>query len=185
MAGVFALNYAVRSAGRAVTGLRMNTSLTLLALSAVMTGNMSAEEPASGKAGSAAVVKVVQEFFDALHAKDGARLRATCQPGAQVTSGRPTKEGFAVRQRSAETDATHTQESKDTFLERMWAPTVHVEGRIAVLWTRYDFHLNEKFSHNGTDCFTLLKTDQGWKIASCVYSVEPAAGTENPAGPPR
>ncbi len=134
---------------------------------------------------NAAVLKVVQEFFDALRAKDGARLRAICQPGAQVTSGRPSPAGYAVRQRSVETDATRFAESKDTYLERMWSPLVHLEGRIAVVWTRYDFHLNEKISHNGTDCFTLLKTDEGWKIVCAAYSVEPGAQTENPAGPPR
>ncbi len=131
-----------------------------------------------------AVLQVVQEFFDALHAKDGARLRATCVAGAQVTSGRPTPEGFALRQRTVEADASHFGESKDAYLERMWAPTVHVTGRIAVVRTRYDFHLNGKFSHNGTDCFVLLKTDAGWKISSCSYSVEPGGATENPAGAP-
>ena len=58
------------------------------------------------------------------------------------------------------------------------------DGRIAVVWTRYDFHRDGKMSHNGTDCFTLLKTDAGWKIVCLAYSVEPATQTENPAGPP-
>lgn len=139
--------------------------------------------PAS--ADRAAVLQVVQEFFDALHAKDGGRLRAICQPGAQLTSGRPAPAGYALRQRPIETDAAHFAESKDAYLERMWSPTVHIDGRIAVVWARYDFHLNGKFSHNGTDCFTLLKTDPGWKIVGAAYSVEPGTKTENPAGPPQ
>ena len=162
----------------------MKTLLTLLCLSVVLSG-VSTAASAAYQAESAAVLKVVQEFFDALRAKDGARLRAICQPGAQFTSGRSAAEGYAVRQRPVETDAARFAESKDTYLERMWSPTVHIEGRIAVVWTRYDFHLNEKFSHNGTDCFTLIKTDQGWKIVCAAYSVEPGAKTENPAGPPR
>ena len=72
----------------------------------------------------------------------------------------------------------------NTYLERMWSPTVHFTGRIAVVWTRYDFHLNGAFSHNGTDCITLLQTDAGWKIATCAYSVEPGSRTEIPAGAP-
>ncbi len=130
------------------------------------------------------MLQVVQEFFDALQAKDASRLRAIFQPGAQLTSGRPTPEGYALRQLPVETDAARYAESPDAYLERMWAPTVQIEGRIAVVWTRYDFHLNGKFSHNGTDCFTLLKTDRGWKIVSAAYSVEPGPQTENPAGPP-
>jgi hypothetical protein len=119
-----------------------------------------------------------------LHDKDGDKLRAICQPGAQFTSGRPMPEGYAVRSRPVETDIARLAESKDTWLERMWTPTVRIEGRIAVVWTRYDFHLNGKMSHNGTDCFTLIKTDEGWKIVCGAYSVEPGAKTENPAGPP-
>ena len=143
-----------------------------------------AATPAPGDE-SAAVVQVVQAFFDALHAKDGDRLRATCQPGAQFTAARHTATGYVLRQRPVETDATHFAATPDSMLERMWSPTVHVTDRIAVVWARYDFHLNGKLSHNGTDCFTLLKTDQGWKIACAAYSVEPGVKTENPAGPPR
>lgn len=162
----------------------MKPALALLLMAAITLSPATAGDTPAGDADRAAVIKVVQEFFDALQAKDGARLRATCVPGAQVTAGRPKPEGFTLRQRNVEADAAHFAESTDTYLERMWTPTVLVTGRIAVLWTRYDFHLNGKFSHNGTDCFTLLKTDAGWKISNCAYSVEPGGATENPAGTP-
>ncbi len=139
-------------------------------------------DPAQEKA---AVLAVVQRFFDALHTKDGEGLRATCQPGAQITAGRPTESGYALRQRSIEADIAQLATAKEVWLERMWSPTVHINGRIAVVWTRYDFHRDGKLSHNGTDCFTLFKTDTGWKIACLAYSAEPATQTENPAGPPQ
>jgi ketosteroid isomerase-like protein len=139
-------------------------------------------DPAQEKA---AVLAVVQRFFDALHTKDGEGLRATCLPGAQITAGRPTDGGYVTRQRSIEADIAQLAEAKEVWLERMWSPTVQVNGRIAVVWTRYDFHRDGKLSHNGTDCFTLLKTDTGWKIACAAYSVEPGTQTENPAGPPQ
>ena len=145
---------------------------------------VAADASLSASTERAAVVKVVQQFFDALQTKDGESLRAICQPGAQFTSGRPTPDGYAVRSRPVETDIARLAESKDHWLERMWTPTVHIEGRIAVVWTRYDFHLNEKLSHNGTDCFTLIKTDGGWKIVCGAYSVEPGTKTEHPAGAP-
>jgi len=133
----------------------------------------------------AAVLAVVQRFFDALHTKDGEELRATCQPGAQITAGRPVDGGYGLRQRSIEADIAQLATTKEVWLERMWSPTVHLNGRIAVVWTRYDFHRDGKMSHNGTDCFTLIKTDTGWKIVCAAYSAEPATQTENPAGPPQ
>lgn len=131
------------------------------------------------------MLAVVQRFFDALHTRDGKALTATCQPGAQITSGRPTESGYALRQRSIEADSAELSVAKEVLLERMWSPTVHLNGRIAAVWTRYDFHRDGKMSHNGTDCFTLLKTDAGWKIVCAAYSVEPGTKTENPAGPPQ
>jgi hypothetical protein len=144
--------------------------------------NGRASEPSLDQA---AVFAVVQRFFDALHAKDGDALRATCQPGAQFTGERVTADGIVLRQRNVEADAIRFAESKDAYLERMWSPAVLINGRIAVVWTRYDFHLNGRLSHNGTDCFTLMKTDAGWKIVCGAYTMEPGSTTENPAGPPR
>jgi hypothetical protein len=43
------------------------------------------------------------------------------------------------------------------------------------VWAPYDLWVNKKFSHCGVDVFTLIKTNQGWKIASLVYTVEPDA----------
>lgn len=158
----------------------------LLVLLAVISRAALGTESAPPQTEQAAVVQVVQNFFDALRAKDGNALRATCHPGAQFTSGRPGADGaYVLRQRPVETDAAQITDAKESWLERMWQPTVHIEGRLAVVWTRYDFHRDGKFSHNGTDCFTLMKTDQGWKIVCGAYSVEPGAKTENPAGPPR
>ena len=72
---------------------------------------------------------------------------------------------------------------RDDLLERMWAPKVFCHERIAVVWTSYDFHRNRQFSHCGVDAFTLIKTEQGWKIASIVYTVEKNGCPESPLGP--
>lgn len=162
----------------------MKPVIKSLLLSVLLAHSVTAAEPDSTHGDQKAVLQVLQQFFDALHDKDGDMLRAICQPGAQFSSGRPASEGYVVRSRPVEADIASFAESKDIWLERMWAPTVHIEGRIAVVWTRYDFHRSGKFSHNGTDCFTLLKTDAGWKIVCAAYSVEPGGKTENPAGPP-
>lgn len=163
----------------------MKKLLSVLAFLLFPLAGLAAAVTADPKQEKAAVLAVVQRFFDALHARDGEGLRATCQPGAQITAGRPTESGYALRQRSIEADIAQLATTKEVWLERMWSPTVLIDGRIAVVWTRYDFHRDGKMSHNGTDCFTLLKTDSGWKIVCAAYSVEPATQTENPVGPPQ
>ena len=163
----------------------MKRLLVLLALSAVGSSQMTAAEPASPSAESATVVKVVQQFFDAMQARDAEGIRRVWQPKTQYAAGRSKDNGYAVGQKIIEDLTAELLKGNQPWLERMWNPTVHVEGRMAVVWARYDFHVGDKFTHNGTDCYTLLKTDEGWKIVGLVFTIEPGARTENPAGPPK
>jgi len=141
-----------------------------------------AANPAQGKA---AAVAVVQKFFNAMVARDGGGIRETFLPGTQYALGVPTADGYITKLKTIETLIAEVQQDPQPWLERVWHPTVLIEDRIATVWARYDFHKGSKFSHNGTDCYTLLKTDAGWKIAGLVFTIEPGGKTENPAGPPR
>jgi hypothetical protein len=65
----------------------------------------------------------------------------------------------------------------------MWDPDVRIHGAIAVVWTRYDFWVDGKFSHCGVDAFDLVKTAEGWRIAGGVYTVERTGCPPSPLGP--
>ena len=130
-----------------------------------------------------AVLAVVQQLFDAMAAHDSAAARAALVPegryfsvrekGAQVVVGGGTHLEFAERLAGG----------KEAMLERMFEPRVLIHGRIAMVWTAYDFHRNRKFSHCGVDSFSLLKTSDGWKIAGFIYTVEPAGCASRPLRP--
>jgi hypothetical protein len=53
-----------------------------------------------------------------------------------------------------------------------------------VVWTPYDFHIDGEFSHCGIDAFNMVRTDEGWKIASIVWTVERTGCENSPLGPP-
>ena len=98
---------------------------------------------------------------------------------ARETDGQ-TRAAFRTR---AQQRAT---QSNGTLTERGFRPEVHIAGPLAVVWMRYDFYTDGKWSHCGVDAFTMLKTDGRWRIATLVWSVEqPPACEKNPAGPPR
>jgi hypothetical protein len=65
-------------------------------------------------------------------------------------------------------------DAKSIVKERMREQDTRVEvhERIAMVWAPYDLWVNEKYSHCGVDVFTLLKTEEGWKIASIAYTIE-------------
>ena len=164
----------------------MKPFLTILALSTlVFCGRPAMAGGVVDASERAAVLKVVDAFFSAMEARDADAIRKLYQPKTQFVSGAPSKEGYALTQQSIEEFIPAAKQAPGAFLERTWSPEVLLDGRVAVVWARHDFHTGSKFSHNGRDCYVLLKTDQGWKIVSLVFSVEPAPHTENPAGPPK
>jgi len=161
----------------------MKTILALIMALVVVPGS-GARAGSASQADRAAAARVVQAFFTAMKAGDVNAIRGLYQPNTQFVWSRPTKDGQAIEQQSIESFMLEVKQAPDGFLERIWAPDVLVDGPVAMVWARYDFHRGRTFSHNGRDCYVLLNTSQGWKIVSLVFSVEPAARTENPAGPP-
>jgi len=72
----------------------------------------------------------------------------------------------------------------DSLLERIWDARIIREGRLAMVWTPYDFYRNGDFHHCGVNSFNLIRTNDGWKIASVVYSVLRENCEPSPLGAP-
>ncbi len=128
-----------------------------------------------------AVLATVQRLFDAMSAHDTSAAGTVLIPEGRVSgvssAGKPTnisQEDFAARLGTA----------KQKYLERMWNPKVQVRNGIAAVWAEYDFHLDGKFHHCGIDSFSLVKTQEGWKIAGIVYTVETVGCAPSPLGAP-
>jgi hypothetical protein len=127
-----------------------------------------------------AVLAAVDSFFAAMSRRDTAASRAILLPGAMfyaVAPGRApgsTPDTAYIRSIGGRTAALR---------ERIWNPRVEVHGPIAEVWTRYDFHVDGKFSHCGIDDFSLMLTPSGWTIAAATYTVERTGCPESPLGP--
>ena len=71
------------------------------------------------------------------------------------------------------------------YVERGYDPTVLVSSPIAMVWYPYDFYLDGEWSHCGIDIFNLVRTNDGWRIASMMWNAEqPPACKPHPDGPP-
>jgi hypothetical protein len=130
----------------------------------------------------AAVLAVVQAFFDTMAAHDVEGARNILQPqgrfhAMRMRDGKPDVHAFANEEYFAD-----LQSSKQKMRERIWNPDVNIHGLIATVTAPYDFWIDGKQSHCGTDTFDLIKTEHGWKIAGGVYTVETAC-TPSPLGP--
>jgi len=129
-----------------------------------------------------AVLKTVQAFFDTMSARNVEGARAILQPqgrfhAMRIRDGKPDVRAFSNEEYFADLQA-----SKQKMRERTWNPEVSVHGLIATFRAPYDFWIDGKLSHCGIDAFDLIKTEDGWKIAGGVYTVETNCAP-SPLGP--
>ena len=118
------------------------------------------------------VLKTIQNFFDAMEEKDTTAMKAVLFMDGQFYSVRRGPDDLIIGRTTHKVYLERLGDTEDNFRETMKSPMVHIHGRIAVVWTNYDFFRNNTFSHTGVDAFSLIKTESGWKIAGTIYTVE-------------
>ncbi len=115
----------------------------------------------------------VQQFFDALEKQDTVLFKSILLTNGQVwaISEKENVAKYSMRQFS---DFMKTLINPARVIqERMLSSEVTIHNRIAMAWVPYTLDISGKFSHCGVDLFTFLKTDEGWKIATAAYTIEP------------
>jgi hypothetical protein len=141
--------------------MRLLTTL-LLFVSALLFAQTSDEKEA---------IDTVQKTFNAMAAHDAAAIRSTMLPDARLYSARD--QNAPAPSTSVGDFANQIAANKDNLLERfIGPPSVSIRGRIAQVWGEYEFLRDGKFGHCGIDSFSLLKTTEGWKIATIAYTME-------------
>jgi hypothetical protein len=77
----------------------------------------------------------------------------------------------------------------EQFAERVGTGTTHIEGRIhdplisidndlAVVWAPFEFRIDGKLDHCGTDLFSLVHNDGKWAIGSLSATLRKDCGTK-------
>lgn len=130
------------------------------------------------------VLKIVQAFFDTMTARDVEGARKILQPQGRFHATRMRDGKPEIRAFSNEEYFADLQAAKTRMQERIWNPEVRIRGTIATVWAPYDFWIDGKLSHCGIDAFDLIKTEEGWKLAGGVYTLESQC-EPSPLGPPK
>ena len=162
--------------------------LLVIALLSVLGSALDAQalpaQPTQPTAADPTIVATVQRLFDAMAAHDTTVARTLLLPGTRFVSISNDTGPAIPRSQGDSAFLRMLAGRSDRLLERMWAPVVQVQGRIASVWTPYDFHIDGRFSHCGIDAITLLRTDAGWRIAGLLYTVQRTGCAPSPLGPP-
>jgi hypothetical protein len=127
--------------------------------------------PAEAQTEKDAVLATVQQFFDGMASRDTVALKAVLTEGGQFTVVVPRGDSTMVQVVSYARFISDMGSVKQALLERIWNSRVMIDGPLAAVWTPYDFHVDGKLSHCGTDLFTLVRERGGWKISGASYTV--------------
>ena len=134
------------------------TSLVLLIASAVVTAPLGASTPAE-----LAVLAPVQAMFDGMAKRDAAAIKAPLLPGGSLVlmrDGKPTQMTFDIFADRVSKPGTTKIE------ERIHDPLVRIDNDLAVVWAPFDFLVDGKVDHCGTDLINLVRVEGKWLIAS-------------------
>lgn len=110
---------------------------------------------------------LVQNFFEAFHAKDSVRLKNFAMEEARLTSITKNATGATELKTMAFSDFIKNILSiseTDSFEEKLHAFRVEENGLLATVTTPYSFYYNGKLLHCGVNSFQLVKFEAKWKI---------------------
>jgi hypothetical protein len=112
----------------------------------------------------------ISVFFEGLQSADTLKIQSVCHKEMKLQS---IMEKNTVGTLSFETNeefyksiATIPKNLK--IEERILDYKIQIDGSMAQVWTPYEFYVNEKLSHIGTNSFTLLLENNIWKIVHII-----------------
>src|SRR5947209_2264804 len=110
-----------------------------------------------------AVLAPITAMFEGMAKRDAEAIKKPLLAGGTMVlmrEGKPTQmtfEEFAERA---------GKPGKAQIAERIHDPLVRIDNDLAVVWAPFEFLVDGKVDHCGTDLFNLVRTDGKWLIAS-------------------
>ncbi|HEX8747857.1 MAG TPA: nuclear transport factor 2 family protein [Pyrinomonadaceae bacterium] len=116
-------------------------------------------------------MKTVNQLFASMEARDLNALRGLFIPEGRLVSTITRQGQPAVRLLALEDFIKMVAESKEPFRERMFDEEVRVQGDMATVWGRYDFHVGERLTNCGYNSLQLVRVQGEWKIVNIASTI--------------
>ena len=117
----------------------------------------------SGSQEEQAVLAPVKAMFDGMAKRDAEAIKKPLLAGGTLVLMR---DGKPVRMTFEEFADRVTKPGSTRIEERIHNPLVRIDHDLAVVWAPFEFLVDGKVDHCGTDLFNLVRTDGQWLIAS-------------------
>ena len=109
-----------------------------------------------------AVLAPIDALFQGMMDRNPAAIKAAALPGTVLVLMRDGK----PKQMTIEEFADHLSKPSKTHIEeRIHDPMIKIDNDLAVVWAPFDFLVDGKVDHCGTDLFNLVKAGGKWSIA--------------------
>jgi hypothetical protein len=110
-----------------------------------------------------AVMTPINQMFDGMAKRDAAAIKKPLLSGGSMVLMRDGK----PNQMTFDDFATRVGKPGTTKIEeRIHDPLVRIDNDLAVVWAPFEFLVDGKVDHCGTDLFNLVRVDGKWIIAS-------------------
>lgn len=118
------------------------------------------------------ILETVKKFLRVLETGDTALANEILVPEGSNFSVREEGGFYRIKHTNYNKLIASLPEMKEKYKEIISDPEILVHKNISVLWAKYKFFIDGKFSHCGVDSFSLIKIEDKWKIASIIYTIE-------------
>lgn len=119
-----------------------------------------------------AVIAPLQALFDGMARHDKEAVRDQLLPGGMVS----LKRGEQVIQMHFDVFVEHIGGAHDRIEERIHDPLVRIDNDLAVIWAPYEFQLDGKVQHCGTDIANLVHRNGRWLISGIADNSRDTCG---------
>jgi hypothetical protein len=135
----------------------------VLFLAGAMTSGFLISSLHASTEGEQAVLAPINAMFDAMAKRDAAALKKPLLAGGTMVlmrDGKPTQMTF-----DAFADLVG-KPGKAQIEERIHDPLVRIDNDLAMVWAPFEFLVDGKVDHCGTDLFNLVRANGQWLVAS-------------------
>lgn len=116
------------------------------------------------------VREAVEAFFKAFHARDTVAMKGIIAPELVLHTVTEKASGISL---SVEPRAEFLKSIASTpksirYEEKLLSWNIQVDGKLAHVWTPYEFYINGNLVHTGVNSFQLYWKNGSWKIIYCA-----------------
>jgi hypothetical protein len=107
------------------------------------------------------------EFFDSFHKQDTTAMRSMVTNNLKLQSISTNKKEESVLTETSFNkflEGIASIPNDQTFEEKLLDFNIQIDGKMANVWTPYEFWYQGNFSHCGVNSFQLIKQSNEWKI---------------------